>query len=347
MPQHSSSIPRRDFLGRSVFAGAALLGADPLAARASFRTPAAPADKALIAITLDLEMSRHFPTRGTMHWDYEKGNLDADTKAYALEAARRVKAKGGLIHFFAVGRVFEQENVDWLREIVELGHPVGNHTYDHVNLLAQRRQDIQFRFQRAPWLIHGKEIPEVLAENIRMTNLALDTRLGIKPAGFRTPGGFSHGLEGRPDIQTMLLKLGFDWVSSKYVGFQAGEEGESEPAPEVFPAIVAAQTLSQPSVYPTGLVEVPMSPISDVHAMRSRRWNLDHYLEAIRAAVTWAIDNRAVFDYLAHPSCLVVTDPDFRTVEMICDLVKAAGDRAAIVDLGTIAERAKRPHESG
>jgi len=43
------------------------------------------------------------------HWDYEKGNLNAATKNYALEAARRVKAHGGVIHFFAVGQVFEQE----------------------------------------------------------------------------------------------------------------------------------------------------------------------------------------------------------------------------------------------
>jgi hypothetical protein len=31
---------------------------------------------ARIAITLDLEMSRNFPTWETTHWDYEKGNLD-------------------------------------------------------------------------------------------------------------------------------------------------------------------------------------------------------------------------------------------------------------------------------
>ena len=38
---------------------------------------AAPDDgKALVAITLDLEMSRNFPTWETTHWDYEKGNLD-------------------------------------------------------------------------------------------------------------------------------------------------------------------------------------------------------------------------------------------------------------------------------
>ena len=48
-------------------------------------------DKALIAITLDLEMSRNFPSREDMHWDYEKGNLNAETKAYTVEACRRVK----------------------------------------------------------------------------------------------------------------------------------------------------------------------------------------------------------------------------------------------------------------
>ena len=46
-----------------------------------------------------------------------------------------------------------------------------------------------------------------------------------------------------------------------------------------------------------------------------------------------------MFDFLAHPSVLVVKDPEFRAVERICDLVNAARDRAEIVDLGTIAGR--------
>src|SRR5262245_28884949 len=48
------------------------------------------AQKALIAITLDLEMSRNFPTWDQTHWDFDKGNLDTATKRYATEAARRV-----------------------------------------------------------------------------------------------------------------------------------------------------------------------------------------------------------------------------------------------------------------
>ncbi|MBI2479627.1 MAG: polysaccharide deacetylase family protein, partial [Planctomycetia bacterium] len=134
--------------------------------------------KALVAITFDLEMSRNFPTRETTHWDYEKGNLNEQTKRYAVEAARRVKAAGALMHFFAVGRVFEQENVDWLRELVEAGHRVGNHTYDHVNVTATKLEDVQFRFNRAPWLAAGKEPADLIRDNIRLCELAMHDRLG-------------------------------------------------------------------------------------------------------------------------------------------------------------------------
>src|SRR6266850_2099195 len=128
-----SAIHRRAFLAASAAAACArpALGAESQG-------------KALIAITFDLEMSRNFPTWETTHWDYEKGNLNAETKAYAVEAARRVKERGGRIHFFVVGRTLEQENVEWLKQLAADGHPLGNHTYDHVNLRAMRPEEIQF-----------------------------------------------------------------------------------------------------------------------------------------------------------------------------------------------------------
>src|SRR5437764_7778567 len=123
---------------------------------------------AQVAITLDLEMSRNFPKWEETHWDYEKGNLNDETKKYTVEACKRVKAAGGVLHCFAVGRVFEQESVVWLKEIAQAGHPIGNHTYDHVNVTATVPQDIQFRFKRAPWLIDGKEQADVIRENVRL-----------------------------------------------------------------------------------------------------------------------------------------------------------------------------------
>ena len=38
------------------------------------------------------------------------------------------------------------------------------------------------------------------------------------------------------------------------------------------------------------------------------------------------------FDFLVHPSCLVATDPQFKAVELICDMVKAAGVEIVEVD---------------
>jgi peptidoglycan/xylan/chitin deacetylase (PgdA/CDA1 family) len=334
------NLPRRS---RREFIGTTLAGAGVLAGRSLLRAADAPSSakqstKAQIAITLDLEMSRNFPVWEEMRWDYEKGNLNEETKRYTVEACRRVKAQGGVLHCFAVGRVLEQPNVDWLKEIVQAGHPLGNHTYDHVNVTATRPEDIQFRFNRSPWLIEGKQPSEVIRENIRLAGVALKTRIGINAAGFRTPGGFQKGLLDRPDLQQMILNLGFAWVSSLYPAHAVGEPGK-EPAKEVFDSIVAAQSKAQPFVYESGLVEVPMSPISDVGSFRNGRWKLASFTEAIRRGVQWAIDNGAAYDFLSHPSCLYVTDPEFRTIDMICDMVKKAGDRAELVGLDALAKR--------
>jgi hypothetical protein len=313
--------------------GAALPGREAAAAGADLA-------KALIAITLDLEMSRNFPEWETTHWDYEKGNLNAATKEYAVEAARRVKARGGRIHFFVVGRVLEQENVAWLEQLAAEGHPLGNHTYDHVYVKAKQPEEIQFRFQRAPWLIGSREPAEVIRENVRLCTTAMQSRLKVDPRGFRTPGGFAEGLADREDVQQMLLDQGFKWVSGKYPGHPVGKSHE-EPTAETIQAIVAAQAAAQPFTYPSGLIEVPMSPISDIGAFRTGRWKLAWFLRAIEAGVSWAIENGKTFDFLAHPSCLYVTDPEFRTIDRICELVEKAGDQAQLADLDALAARAK------
>jgi len=292
--------------------------------------------KAQIAITFDLEMARNFPRREDLHWDYEKGNLDDATKKYAVDAGRRVKERGGCIHYFCVGSVLEQPDVSWLQDLAKMEHPIGNHTYDHVNLLARNNDELQYRFQRAPWLLEGRSLSDAIQENIRVTTLALRQRTAIENRGFRTPGGFSTGLKEREDLQKMLLGLGFKWVSSLYPS-HANTEAKQEPSEAVYESIVQAQILAQPFRYPTGLIEIPMSPISDIGAFRNGQWQLDWFLEAVRRAVTWTIENKAVFDFLAHPSCLGVVDPDFKTIDLICDLVKAAGDSAQIVDLDQIA----------
>jgi len=344
-PPPSPHIPRRRFLQMAGTIGlsSAVIPFAGVWSNTSERTPeelAADKNRALISITLDLEMSRNFPRWEDTEWDYEKGNLDAPTKQYALEAGRRVKEQGGVLHYFAVGRVLEQSDITWLKDLAAAGHPIGNHTYDHIYLLAKTLDDVQFRFKRAPWLVAGRPVSEVIDENIRLCTHALKLRTGIDNNGFRTPGGFATGLDGREDIQRMLLDNGFTWVSSKYPA-HPNTAPMQEPDETVLKGIVAAQAAAQPYIYPTGLIELPMSPISDIGAFRSGRWKLESFLEAIRRGVEWAIDRHACYDFLAHPSCLGIADPEFKTIDMILDLVNRAGDRASIVGLDVQALRAK------
>jgi peptidoglycan/xylan/chitin deacetylase (PgdA/CDA1 family) len=292
---------------------------------------------ALIAVSLDLEMSAEYPRRGMTEWNYRKGDLDDATKQYSLQAGELVKKYGGVLHYFCVGQTLEQPSIDWLKQLAVAGHPIGNHTYDHVFVKAAKPDEIQFRFKRAPWLTNGKPVPDVIRENIAVTTRAMLDGAGITPNGFRTPGGFNNGLSDRPDLQKMLLDLGFTWVSSKYPGHQTGRPKEV-PTEEVFADIVRAQKEAQPFVYPSGLIEVPMSPISDVGAFRTNYWKREYFLRTIRECVTWAIDNGGVFDFLGHPSCLVVEDPRLESIELICELVK--GPRAKLVGLDQIAQRA-------
>lgn len=328
-------------LSRRRFLAAAAAGAMGLTAYRATRADPTHEGKALVAITLDLEMSRNFPKWEDTHWDYEKGNLDDAAKKYTAGVCRRVKAAGGVAPLFVVGRTLEQADVGWLKDLARDGHPIGNHTYDHVNVLAKKPEDIQFRFNRAPWLIEGRTPEQVIVENIRLTTTAIKTRIGVDPAGFRTPGGFANGLADRPDVRKWLIDQGFTWVSAKYPAHPMTEPTR-EPTEEVYKAIVAAQERAQPFRYPDGLIEVPMSPVSDIGAFRGGRWKLDWFLTAIRRAVEAVMEKRAVFDFLAHPSCLGVVDPDFKTVDLILDMVKKADGKAVVVGLDALAARAPK-----
>ena len=287
---------------------------------------AAEGDRALVAITLDLEMSRNFPglDRHALGLS-RKGNLNDETKRYTVEACRRVKAAGGVLHCFAVGRVFEQESVDWLKEIVA-GRP-------------SRRQPHLRPRQRAGDAAGGRPVPlpaGALADRgpdsgrrhprqhpPRRPRRCKRGSASRRPA-FALPAASRTGCAAGPTCGRCSAQQGFGWVSSLYPRHPNTPAGE-EPGAAVYDSIVQAQADAQPFVYPDGLVEVPMSPISDIGAFRTGRWRLEWFLKAVELGVAWAIEHRAVFDFLGHPSCLYVTDPEFRAIDLICDLVRKAG----------------------
>ena len=330
-PEFMSSLSRRAFLPASV-------AAVSVSHRYSLQATVKPARKAQIAITFDLEMSRMYPRKEMLEWYYQKGNLYQETKDYSLQAAQIASELGGTIHFFCVGRVLEQKDVQWLKSIDKLGHPIGNHTYDHVNVWAMEPAKTQFRFERSPWLLGGKTAAQVIQHNIRITTEAMQQRLGIKPDGFRTPGGSSAGLDQREDLQKLLLAEGFQWGSSKYPRHKYSPP-DVAPGNEIYESILSAQQSAQPYVYPSGLIEIPMSPISDVGAFRTSHWKRKYFLKSVELCIQQAIERGEVFDFLCHPSIMYVEDPQFETVKLICQLVKQAGDRAELVGMSEIAQR--------
>lgn len=299
---------------------------------------AAESGVATVCLTLDCEMSAHYPRRGDVEWNYRKGDLDEATKAYALEAGRRVAAAGGRMHFFVLGATFEQPSVSWLEELRDLGHAIGNHTYNHVNVKASEPGEAQFRFRRAPWLVGGRTVARLIDDDIRLCTTAMRDRLGIEPNGFRTPGGFPNGLEDRPDLQAMLLSHGYTWVSSMYPRHPMRPDSWA-PQPGEVEAVVARQT--QPFVYPSGLVEIPMSPPSDVTTMRTGRWSLEHFGHAAEAALERCIERGEVWDFLSHPSALGVVDPGFKVIDTILARVRDAGPRAQMATLDAVAAGAR------
>jgi peptidoglycan/xylan/chitin deacetylase (PgdA/CDA1 family) len=290
----------------------------------------------LVSIALDCEMSAHYPTWEQTEWNYKKGDLDEHSKEYSVGAARRVAAAGGRMHFFVVGRVFEQPDVSWLREILQMGHGLGNHTYDHVNVKATELAQVQYRFQRAPWLAHGRTPTQLIDDNIRMCTAAFQERLGAKPNGFRTPGGFPNGLKDRPDIQNLLLAQGFTWVSSLYPRHPVKPD-TGAPQPGELEAIQASQEACLPFAYSSGLVELPMNPPSDVGVMRTGRWKLPDFRKGVQDSLEWAIERGRPWDFLSHPSAIGVADPHYEIIDWIIDTVKRAGPRARLVRLDTVA----------
>ena len=87
-------------------------------------------------------------------------------------------------------------------------------------------------------------------------------------------------------------------------------------------------------------IESTCSPISDIGAFRSGRWQLADFIQALRLALDWTVQHRAVFDFLAHPSCLGVVDPELKTIDFICDFVEASRGQARLADLSELAGRA-------
>jgi hypothetical protein len=147
------------------------------------------------SLSLDLDnLWSYMKTHGEAGWESFPTYLDKVVPA-ALDVLDRL---GLSITFFIVGQdAALEKNREALHSIVERGHEVGNHSFDHE-----------------PWL-HLYDRDRVRAEILRAEEAILRAT-GQKPRGFRGPG-FSWS----PDLLDVLQRSGYVYDASTlptYIG---------------------------------------------------------------------------------------------------------------------------------
>ena len=180
-----------------------------------------------VALSYDLEMCAGYQPDGVNH-----GRLIPELQAYTLGLCDAAEAYGVKLHFFYVGNGLEQSYA-CLREILDRGHVLDNHTYTHLPLITD---DVQR-----------------LDEELALTNRLFEERLGWTSTVLRGPGGYPNGLDGKIENQEVILKNGFRWVSGKI----------DRPDPGDWSHVLHAPERNLPYVYPTGLIEIPIQGFTD------------------------------------------------------------------------------------
>ena len=223
------------------------------------------------------------------------------------------KGYGVKLQFFLVGNALEDPDIDYLKQLVDDGHAVDNHTYTHVNVKAKDIPGLQEVYANAPWRAEGLTPLEVIRQEIRQTSDAIEEKLGERPQGFRTPGGFTGGLDDVPDVQDLLRDEGFRFASANYY-YPVDHTERHQPREALEAAFHASLNALQPYRYPNGLLEIPLMGITSIWAFRHMDLDRWEFIDLIKAGVDHAHANKQIFSLCCHPSDIAARDPH-------CDMV--------------------------
>ncbi|MGB7304606.1 MAG: polysaccharide deacetylase family protein, partial [Burkholderiaceae bacterium] len=149
---------------------------------------AGPDKRPIASFSLDVDnLWSYMKIHGDDGWESRPSYLDTFIP-YSLEVLKRADAR---ITYFIVGLdAAREENHAALRSIVEAGHEVGNHSYEHE-----------------PWL-HEYSVQQ-LRDELGTAHDAITSATGQAPTGFRGPG-FSWS----EDTLKVLHELGYAYDAS-------------------------------------------------------------------------------------------------------------------------------------
>ncbi|WP_174733770.1 polysaccharide deacetylase family protein [Mesobacillus harenae] len=122
--------------------------------------------------------------------------IDDAPDKHSLDMAKKMDQLGVKAIFFVNGHFLDTpEEAEILKQIHELGFPIGNHTYNHESL---------------PKLSEEKQIEEIISLNDRVEEI-----IGVRPQYFRAPFGqnteVSFKVAEEEKMTLMNWTYGYDW----------------------------------------------------------------------------------------------------------------------------------------
>jgi len=183
-----------------------------------------------VAISYDLEMCAGYSQDGINH-----GHIMQPVREYVkrlMDVAERYNTK---LHFFYVCNGLEEDDIDYLKEILNRGHVIDSHTYSHQGAA----------------IISAEELNKELSK----ANQLLEEKLGVNSIVLRGPYGYKDGWQNLPyENRDVIIRNGFRWIS--------GETNDVVYQHNLDFWVRAAER-DQPYAYSDDLIEIPIQGWSD------------------------------------------------------------------------------------
>jgi len=221
------------------------------------------------------------------------GHLNEELINYVKMVVRIAEDYDAKLQFFLQGNTLEDPAEHWI-EIVERGHAIDQHTYSHISLPHTPLERIESEVAKTERLIEDK---------LQTVNI-----------GLRGPGGYKNGLQGRSDIQKVLLKCGIEFVSTQDNLMSTLLSDEK---------IIETIADTQPYYYDeTGLLEIPFCGYQDREFFDPdcgppRKGTLKEWIQYLKRAVDFVYDHGLAYSLVVHPSTGFKHDPEGKSIREI------------------------------